>query len=73
MFKEKLGYVEYAYVACFNQYELEVRCKSSSQMVQWIERKWKDKDVAGNEKEIATSYNRLYDVYNCPLNSSYEL
>ena len=70
LFKEKLGYVEYAYVKCFSQHELEVKCKSSSEMVELIERRWKGKGVAGKEEENTTSYNRLYDVYNCPLDSS---
>jgi len=63
LFKEKLGYVEYAYVECFSQHELEVTCETSSQMIEWIERRWKNRDLP------ATSH-RLYDVYNCPLNSS---
>jgi RimJ/RimL family protein N-acetyltransferase len=69
LFKEKLGYVEYAYVACFNQYELEVRCKSSSQMVELIERRWKDRDLSGKTEENIAS-DRLYDVFKCPLESS---
>jgi len=68
LFKEKLGYVEYAYVACFNQYELEVRCETSRQMIELIERRWKE-SVKGQVEENATS-SRLYDVYNCPLDSS---
>ena len=69
LFKEKLGYVEYAYVECFSQHELEVKCESSRDMVEWIERRWKDRDIAGKTEENATS-SRLYDVYNCPLDSS---
>ena len=69
LFKEKLGYVEYAYVACFSQHELEVRCETSRQMIEWVERRWKDRDAAGKEEKNVTFF-RLYDVYKCPLESS---
>jgi len=69
LFKEKLGYVEYAYVECFSQYELELKCETSRQMIELIERRWKDKDAVEKKEENTTSH-RLYDVYNCPLDSS---
>ena len=69
LFKEKLGYVEHAYVACFNQFELEVKCETSRQMIELIERKWKNRGLSEKTEKNATS-SRLYDVYNCPLDSS---
>ena len=68
LFKEKLEYVEYAYVECFSQHELEVKCETSRQMIEWVERRWKE-SVKGKVEENATSH-RLYDVYKCPLDSS---
>ena len=40
LFKEKLGFVQFAYVACFGEYELECKCDNSEQMIDWIESRW---------------------------------
>mmetsp|Transcript_21744 Transcript_21744/g.45924 ORF Transcript_21744/g.45924 Transcript_21744/m.45924 type:complete len:286 (-) Transcript_21744:1788-2645(-) len=40
LFKEKLGYVQCAYAECFGEYELECKCDTPEEMVDWIERRW---------------------------------
>ncbi|KAL7525626.1 hypothetical protein ACHAXR_002323 [Thalassiosira sp. AJA248-18] len=64
LFKEKVGFVQCAYVKCFGEYELECKCDTTEEMMSWVERRWQLLCQDGNKT------GRLYDVHNCPLESS---
>ncbi len=81
LFREKLGFVQCAYAECFGELELEVRCKSSGDMVKWVERRWRNwrdarrrserviDDCADHVVDHGVNFGRIYDIYQCPLNS----
>lgn len=61
LFKEKLGFLECAYVKCFGEYELECKCDTSSEMVDWVNRRWcwwcsEGKSSKGNDPAVIASY-----------------
>ncbi len=43
LFQDKLGFDTVGYVECFGEYELECKCDTWEEMVDWVERRWKDK------------------------------
>ena len=71
LFKEKLGFEQCAYVKCFGEYELEVKCDSAKEMVLWVERRWELWCRENDTTDSAVSPCReLYEIHECPLNSS---
>lgn len=44
LFRIKLGFFQVAYVECFGEYELECKCDTWEDMVDWVERKWREVD-----------------------------
>ena len=85
LFKEKLGFAQCAYAECFGKSELECKCKTPEEMTAWVERRWqwwcrqkKKNDVVAEDGEGCNGNGdgqhrgpcRMYDVYECPLNSS---
>jgi len=64
LFREKLGFVQCAFVECFGEYELECKCETAADMVQLIEEKFKGSRL---ETKDGLSGIRLYDIYKCPL------
>ena len=73
LFKEKIGFVQCDYAECFQQYELECKCESSEEMVEWIEKRWEwwcQQQEGGDANEDKECGFRLCCVYSCPLGAS---
>lgn len=72
LFKEKLGFREFAYVECFGEYEFECKCENSEEMVKLIEEKWQSlvestQFSSGVDETTSSNNCRIYDIYNCPV------
>lgn len=81
LFRDKLGFVQCAYAECFGELELEVKCESAEEMVNWVERRWerwcderrrseRGNGVVGANDVVKddTDFGRIYEIYPCPLN-----
>mmetsp|Transcript_27118 Transcript_27118/g.55763 ORF Transcript_27118/g.55763 Transcript_27118/m.55763 type:complete len:353 (+) Transcript_27118:26-1084(+) len=80
LFRDKLGFVHCAYAECFGELELEVKCESAKEMVNWVDRRWgrwcdqRRRSGSGNGVgaddvvDDVMDFGRIYEMHPCPLN-----
>ena len=52
LFRDKLGFGQVTYVECFGEYELECKCETWEEMVDWVERRWREMEQSYCQSSI---------------------